>query len=78
MRHNADGTKQLDHKGAELLLKIVAMQVRPHFHDRATIACSNRRLACSMHLFFDSQDKQIQALDEARMPPPAARGAGGR
>lgn len=29
MRHNSDGTKQLDHKGAELLLKIVALQVNP-------------------------------------------------
>jgi hemin uptake protein HemP len=26
MRHNSDGTKQLDHKGAELLLKIIQMQ----------------------------------------------------
>lgn len=26
MRHNSDGTKVLDHKGAELLLKIVALQ----------------------------------------------------
>lgn len=50
MRHNSDGTKQLDHKGAELLLKIVALQ-----------------------------DKQILALDQARMPPPLARtGGGGR
>jgi hypothetical protein len=50
MRHNSDGTKQLDHKGAELLLKIVALQ-----------------------------DKQILALDQARMPPPSARmGGGGR
>lgn len=45
MRLNSDGTKQLDHKGAELLLKIVALQ-----------------------------DKQLQALDAMRMPPPAARG----
>ena len=47
MRHNADGSKVLDHKGAELLLKIVALQ-----------------------------DKQLLALDAARMPPPAARGGG--
>ena len=40
-----DGTKQLDTKGAELLLKIVALQ-----------------------------DKQILALDSARMPPPPSRG----
>ena len=47
MRHNADGTKVLDHKGAELLLKIVALQ-----------------------------DKQLLALDAARMPPPPTRGGG--
>ena len=46
MRINPDGSKQLDHKGAELLLKIVALQ-----------------------------DKQIQALDAARMPPPPTGGA---
>ena len=45
MRHNADGSKVLDHKGAELLLKIVALQ-----------------------------DKQLLALDAARMPPPPTRG----
>lgn len=45
MRHNSDGTKVLDHKGAELLLKIVALQ-----------------------------DKQLLALDAARMPPPTSRG----
>ena len=45
MRHNADGSKVLDHKGAELLLKIVALQ-----------------------------DKQLLALDAARMPPPARSG----
>ena len=48
MRINSDGSKQLDHKGAELLLKIVALQ-----------------------------DKQLLALDAARMPPPPARAPGG-
>jgi hypothetical protein len=45
MKINPDGSKQLDHKGAELLLKVLAMQ-----------------------------DKQLSALDTARMPPPTARG----
>ena len=49
MRHNSDGTKVLDHKGAELLLKIVALQ-----------------------------DKQLLALDAARMPPPTSSRGGGR
>jgi len=45
MKIMPDGSKQLDTKGAELLLKIVALQ-----------------------------DKQILALDSARMPPPPSRG----
>jgi len=42
MKVNQDGTKTLDHKGAELLLKVLAMQ-----------------------------DRQLTAIDTARMPPPA-------
>ena len=49
MRINSDGSKQLDNKGCEMLLKIVALQ-----------------------------DKQIQALDAARMPPPPGRGGAAR
>jgi hypothetical protein len=44
LRVNPDGTKTLDQKSAELMLKLVALS-----------------------------DKQIQALDAARMPPPAPR-----
>ena len=48
MRLNSDGTKTLDNKGAELLLKIITLQ-----------------------------DKQLTALDSARMPPPPSRAPGG-
>jgi hypothetical protein len=44
LRVNPDGTKSLDQKSAELMLKLVALS-----------------------------DRQIQALDAARMPPPAPR-----
>lgn len=44
LRVNPDGTKTLDQKSAELMLKLVALS-----------------------------DKQIQALDAARMPPPPPR-----
>lgn len=46
LRVNGDGTKNLDAKGADLMIKLV-----------------------------DRIDKQLGALDSARMPPPAARGA---
>ena len=75
MRHNSDGTKQLDHKGCEMLLKIVALQVNLililfTIHDLFPLKL--------VRLLRASQDKQIQALDAARMPPPTMRGGAAR
>ena len=72
MRINSDGSKQLDHKGAELLLKIVALQVCMRLASNSTPSKRSHRIG-SQH----SQDKQLLALDAARMPPPPSRAPGG-
>lgn len=71
MRHNADGSKVLDHKGAELLLKIVALQVCMHPTSNSTPSQRSHSIGSRPW-----QDKQLLALDAARMPPPPARGGG--